>query len=94
MAQAVQSSMNDSNMVFRTHRLGQNIMDASSLKDRPNTTASNQASPSGGRTQKHLTPIVFTKDLIETWVDYKREKEILPISLRPPPYEFELYYGV
>jgi glutamine synthetase len=37
---------------------------------------------------------VFTKDLIETWVDYKREKEILPISLRPHPYEFELYYGV
>ncbi len=37
---------------------------------------------------------VFTKDLIETWIDYKREKEILPIALRPHPYEFELYYGV
>lgn len=37
---------------------------------------------------------VFTKDLIETWIDYKREKEIAPLALRPHPYEFELYYGV
>jgi glutamine synthetase len=37
---------------------------------------------------------VFTKDLIETWIDYKREKEIKPLALRPHPYEFELYYGV
>jgi glutamine synthetase len=37
---------------------------------------------------------VFTKDLIETWIDYKRTKEIQPIALRPHPYEFELYYGV
>jgi glutamine synthetase len=37
---------------------------------------------------------VFTKDLIENWIDYKREKEIKPLALRPHPYEFELYYGV
>ena len=37
---------------------------------------------------------VFTDDLIETWIDYKREKEIKPLALRPHPYEFELYYGV
>ena len=37
---------------------------------------------------------VFTKDLIDTWIDYKREKEIAPLALRPHPYEFELYYGV
>jgi glutamine synthetase len=37
---------------------------------------------------------VFTKDLIETWISYKREKEIAPLALRPHPYEFELYYGV
>jgi glutamine synthetase len=37
---------------------------------------------------------VFTKDLIETWVDYKREKELKPLAQRPHPYEFELYYGV
>ncbi len=37
---------------------------------------------------------VFTKDLIETWIDYKREKELKPLAMRPHPYEFELYYGV
>ncbi|GAC57060.1 glutamine synthetase I [Gordonia hirsuta DSM 44140 = NBRC 16056] len=35
---------------------------------------------------------VFTEDLIETWVRYKREHEILPVQLRPHPYEFQLYY--
>ncbi|HEU0190940.1 MAG TPA: type I glutamate--ammonia ligase [Mycobacterium sp.] len=35
---------------------------------------------------------VFTGDLIETWIKYKREKEIEPVNLRPHPYEFALYY--
>ena len=35
---------------------------------------------------------VFTDDLIETWISYKREKEIDPIRLRPHPHEFYLYY--
>ena len=37
---------------------------------------------------------VFTEDLIETWIDFKRENEILPMAQRPHPFEFELYYGV
>ncbi|WP_034087920.1 type I glutamate--ammonia ligase [Streptacidiphilus albus] len=37
---------------------------------------------------------VFTPDLIETWVDYKRTQEVLPISLRPHPHEFELYFDL
>ncbi|MEU8382373.1 type I glutamate--ammonia ligase [Streptosporangium sp. NPDC048865] len=37
---------------------------------------------------------VFTPDLIETWIAYKRENEIDPIRLRPHPHEFELYYDV
>jgi glutamine synthetase len=37
---------------------------------------------------------VFTTDLIETWIDYKRERELKPLAMRPHPYEFELYYGV
>lgn len=37
---------------------------------------------------------VFTEELIETWVSMKRNMEIAPMSLRPHPYEFELYYGV
>jgi len=37
---------------------------------------------------------VFTPDLIETWLDYKRTNELDPIRLRPHPHEFELYYDV
>jgi glutamine synthetase len=37
---------------------------------------------------------VFTPDLIETWIDYKRANEIDPIRLRPHPHEFELYYDI
>ncbi|NDJ90639.1 type I glutamate--ammonia ligase, partial [Mycolicibacter kumamotonensis] len=35
---------------------------------------------------------VFTPDLIENWIRYKREYEINPVNLRPHPYEFALYY--
>ena len=37
---------------------------------------------------------VFTPDLIETWIDYKRTQEIAPVQLRPHPHEFELYYDI
>lgn len=37
---------------------------------------------------------VFTKDFVETWVGYKRERELDPVRLRPVPYEFHLYYDV
>ncbi|WP_327069511.1 type I glutamate--ammonia ligase [Kitasatospora sp. NBC_01302] len=37
---------------------------------------------------------VFTPDLIETWIDYKRTNEIAPIALRPHPHEFELYFDL
>ena len=35
---------------------------------------------------------VFTSDLIETWLDYKRSEEVDAIRLRPHPYEFFLYF--
>jgi len=37
---------------------------------------------------------VFTPDLIETWIDYKRKNEVDPVRLRPHPYEFALYYDI
>jgi glutamine synthetase len=37
---------------------------------------------------------VFTPDLIETWIDFKRSHELNPIRLRPHPHEFELYFDV
>ena len=34
---------------------------------------------------------VFTEDLIETWITWKREKELTELAFRPHPYEFHLY---
>jgi glutamine synthetase len=37
---------------------------------------------------------VFTPDLIETWLNFKRIKEIDEVRLRPHPWEFYLYYDI
>ena len=37
---------------------------------------------------------VFTKDVVETYLSYKRSRELDEIRLRPHPYEFFLYYDV
>ena len=35
---------------------------------------------------------VFTQDVIDMWISYKREHEVDNIRMRPVPAEFELYY--
>lgn len=35
---------------------------------------------------------VFSEELIDTWINYKIDREIRPIQQRPVPYEFHLYY--
>jgi glutamine synthetase len=35
---------------------------------------------------------VFTKDVIETWIEFKTEHEVDPVRLRPVPLEFSLYF--
>ncbi len=35
---------------------------------------------------------VFTPDVIETWIGYKREHELDALRLRPHPYEFCMYF--
>jgi len=35
---------------------------------------------------------VFTRDLLDTWLTYKRTKEFQEVNIRPVPYEFFLYY--
>jgi glutamine synthetase len=37
---------------------------------------------------------VFSMDMIERWITYKREKEIQPLRLRPHPLEFQMYYDI
>jgi glutamine synthetase len=37
---------------------------------------------------------VFTSDVIDTWIAYKMEKEVIAVELRPHPWEFALYYDI
>ena len=37
---------------------------------------------------------VFTKDVLDVWLEYKREREIDLLRLRPHPYEFHMYFDV
>ncbi len=37
---------------------------------------------------------VFTQDVLDTWIDYKRTKEVEALNIRPHPYEFYLYYDI
>ena len=37
---------------------------------------------------------VFTRDLIETWITYKRANEIDAVRLRPHPWEYHLYFDI
>lgn len=39
-------------------------------------------------------PGVFTEDFISNWIEYKLDKEVNPMKLRPHPHEFALYYDV
>jgi glutamine synthetase len=35
---------------------------------------------------------VFTPDLLDTWIQYKSDKEVDEVRLRPTPTEFALYF--
>ncbi|MDA8077933.1 MAG: glutamine synthetase, partial [Nitrospiraceae bacterium] len=37
---------------------------------------------------------VFTQDAIDTWISYKRTREVDALRLRPHPYEFFLYFDI
>ena len=37
---------------------------------------------------------MFTQDVIDTWIEYKRINEVDAIRLRPHPHEFAMYYDI
>ena len=37
---------------------------------------------------------VFTEEMLNTYIDYKREKEVNAMRLRPHPYELQMYYDI
>jgi len=64
------------------------------LKDVPNTPASLEEALKALE-QDHeflLKGDVFTQDLIEMWIQYKMDKEVSQMRLRPTPWEFALYF--
>ena len=64
------------------------------LADVPATPRSLEASLDALRADHEflLHGSVFTEDVIETWIDYKRKAEVAAIRVRPHPYEFALYF--
>jgi len=71
-------------------------MDPEELKNVPSTPGSlNEAIKALADDHEYLLKgDVFTEDVVETWINYKIDKEIKPMALQPHPYEFALYYDV
>ena len=69
-------------------------MSATDLKKVPHVPGSlSEALDSLEKDHKFLTQgDVFTDDVIQTWIEYKKENEVKELALRPHPYEFQLYY--
>jgi len=66
------------------------------LKDVPSLPGSLDASLSALENDHEflLKGDVFTQRVIDRWIEYKREREIQPLRLRPHPLEFSMYYDV
>ena len=64
------------------------------LKDLPRTPATlDDALTALERDHEFLLQgSVFTEDVIETWIDYKRTEEVMAVRSRPHPHEFALYF--
>jgi glutamine synthetase len=71
-------------------------LSAEELKDVPRMPASLEQSLDALEADHEflLKGDVFTKDVIEMWLDYKREHEVQASRLRPTPFEYLLYYDV
>jgi len=71
-------------------------LSAKELKKIPQTPASLMDALSALRKNHQflLKGDVFTKDVIETWIDYKIQKEVKAVDCRPHPWEFAMYYDV
>jgi len=37
---------------------------------------------------------VFTADVIETWIKWKRKSDVDALRMRTHPYEYEMYYDI
>jgi glutamine synthetase len=37
---------------------------------------------------------VFSRDIVETWIDWKYDKDVNPVRIRPVPWEYHLYWDM
>ena len=89
--------------IAEPHRAARRRWTRTSTTSRPRSSPTSRRCPARSRrrstrsrpTSDFLTAGgVFTDDLIETWVSYKRSHEVDALRLRPHPYEFTLYYDI
>jgi glutamine synthetase len=71
-------------------------MSPEELKEIPSTPASLEEALSALEADNSflLKGDVFTEDVIDMWISYKREKECKPLSLYPTAMEFAMYYDI
>jgi len=71
-------------------------MSPEQLRDVPSTPGSLEEAL-GALEKDHeflLKGDVFTEDVVETWIEYKRLREVDPVRMRPHPHEFKLYFDI
>ena len=64
LQQTVERGVHDSDVVRGTHRLGQNILNTSSLEDGANATAGDETGAGRSGFEHHATAIVSTQDIV------------------------------
>jgi glutamine synthetase len=71
-------------------------MSPEELKEIPSTPASLEEALSALEADNSflLKGDVFTEDVIDMWISYKRDKECKPMSLYPTAMEFAMYYDI
>jgi glutamine synthetase len=86
------------NRIYPGHPLDKDIYDLSpeQLKDVPSLPGSLDEALNALETDHEflLKGDVFTPQLIDRWIGYKREKEIQPLRMRPHPLEFSMYFDI
>ena len=68
--------------------------EAEKVKSTPGLAGRGARRPGEATTNSCSRATCSPRTLIETWITYKRERELAPVNLRPVPYEFFLYFDL
>src|SRR6478736_16535 len=64
LAQAIERRVDDGDVVLRTHRLGEDVVDAGRFEDRADTAAGDEAGTGGSGAKEDLAAVVLAEDLV------------------------------